>query len=136
MPLVCNSGEYTSPLSQEDLRKVTNNCIKLYTKALPPERILVLVAPFDIDDVIPEPSEIMEVVCRLRNGKASGPSKVRAEPFKKWIEEATRDENLYQGNWDRVVELAQNCFQERCVPTQMSWFTVVLLPKGSWLESY
>ena len=73
----------------------------------------------------------MEAVCRLRNGKAPGPSKVRAKHFKEWVEEATREENPYQGNWDRVVELVQNCFQEQCVPTQMSWSTVVLLPKGN-----
>ena len=55
----------------------------------------------------------MEAVCRLRNGKAPGLSKVRAEHFKEWVEEATRDENLYQGNWDRVVELVQNYFWEQ-----------------------
>ena len=119
------------PPSREDLRKVTNDRIKLYSKALPPDRIPVLVAPFDIDDVVPEPSEIMEAVRRLRNGKAPGPSKVRAEHFKEWVEEATREENPYQGNCDRVVELVQCCFQERQVPTQMSWSTVVLLPKGN-----
>ena len=70
------------PLSREDLRKVTNDCIKLYSKSLPPDMIPVLVAPFDIDDVVPEPSKIMEAVCRLRNGKAPGPSKVRVEHFK------------------------------------------------------
>ena len=81
------------PPSQEDLEKVTNNCIKLYTKALPPDRIPVVVAPFEIDDVVPEPRKIMEAVRRLRNGKAPGPSKVRAEHFKEWVEEATREEN-------------------------------------------
>ena len=124
--------EYHSPLaSRENLRKVTNNRIKLYTKTLPPGRISVLVAPFDIDDGIPEPSKIMEAVCRSMNGKAPGPSKVRVEHFKEWVEEVTRDENPYQGNWDRVVELVHSCFQERQVPTQMSWSTVVLLPKGN-----
>ena len=51
-------------------------------KALPPDRIPVLVAPYDIDDAVLEPSNIMEAVCRLRNGKAPGPSKVRAKHFK------------------------------------------------------
>ena len=94
------------------LRKVTNDRIKLYSKSLPPERIPVLVAPFDIDDVVLGPSKIMKAVCRLRNGKAPGPSKVRAEHFKEWVEEATREENPYQGNWDRVVELVQTCFRK------------------------
>ena len=47
------------------------------------------------------------------------------------MEEATRKKNPYQGNWNRVVDLIQTCFRERRVPTQMSWSTVVLLPKGN-----
>ena len=86
------------PPSQEDLGKVINDCIKLYSKSLPPERIPVLLAPFDIDDVVLDPSKIMVAVRKLKNGKAPGPSKVRAENFKEWVEEATREENPYQGN--------------------------------------
>ena len=93
--------------SREDLRKVTNDCIKLYLKDLPPERILILVALFDIDDVVPEPSEIAEAVPQLKNGKAPGPSKVRAEHLKEWVEEAYWEVNPYHGNWDRVVKLVQ-----------------------------
>ena len=65
------------PPSRTDLRKVTNDRIKLYSKSLPPERIPVLVAPFDIDDVVPEPSEIMEAVRRLRNGKCWKTNRLR-----------------------------------------------------------
>ena len=42
-----------------------------------------------------------------------------------------REENPYQGNWDRVVDLIQTCFREQQVPTQLLWSTVVLLPKGN-----
>ena len=119
------------PPSREDLQKVTNDRIKLYTKSLPPDRIPILVAPFDIDDVVPEPDEIADAIRGLRNGKSPGPSKVRAEHLKEWVKEAYRDVDPYQGNWDRVVDLIQTCFRERQVPTQMSWSTVVLLPKGN-----
>ena len=47
------------------------------------------------------------------------------------MEEAYREVNPYQDNWNRVVDLVQTCFRERQVPTQMSWSTVVLLPKGN-----
>ena len=100
-------------------------------KSLPPDRIPILVAPFDIDDVVPEPDKIADTICGLRNGKSTGPSKVRAEHPKEWVEEAYRDVDLYQGNWDRVVDLIQTCFREQQVPTQMLWLTVVLLPKGN-----
>ena len=118
------------PPSREDLTKVTNDRISLYTKDLPPESLPILVAPFDIDDVVPEVDEIAEAVRRLRNGKAPGPSKVRAEKLKEWLLEATRQENPERENWNRVVKLVQLCFKERQVPTQLSWSTVVLLPKG------
>ena len=58
------------PPSREDLTKVTNDRISLYTKELPPESLPILVAPYDIDDVVPEVDEIAEAVRRLRNGKA------------------------------------------------------------------
>ena len=116
---------------REDLSKVTNDRIKLYSKSLPPDRIPILVAPFDIDDVVPEPDEIAEAIPGLRNGKSPGPSKIRAEHLKEWVEEATWEKDPYQGNWNRVVDLIQTCFRERRVPTQMSWSTVVLLPKGN-----
>ena len=50
------------PLSQDDLRKVKNDCITLYSKSLIPDRIPVLVALFDIGDVVEEPDEIAQAV--------------------------------------------------------------------------
>ena len=119
------------PPSREDLTKVTNDRIKLYSKSLPPDRLPILVAPFDIEDVVPEPDEIADAIRGLRNGKLPGPSKIRAEHLKEWVREAYRDVDPDQENWDRVVDLIQTCFQERQVPTQMLWSTVVLLPKGN-----
>ena len=119
------------PPSREDLRKVTNDRIKLYSKSLPPDRLPILVAPFDIDDVVPEPDEIADAIKGLRNGKSPGPSKIRAEHLKEWVKEAYREHHPYQGNWNRVVDLIQTCFRERQVPTQILWSTVVLLPKGN-----
>ena len=63
-----------------------------YLKSLSPDRIPILVAPFDIDDVVPEPDEIARAVCGLKNGKSPGLSKVRAEQLKEWVEGAYREE--------------------------------------------
>ena len=54
------------PPSREDLRKVTNDCIKLYSNSLPADRLPILVAPFDIDDVVPEPDKIADTIRGLR----------------------------------------------------------------------
>ena len=113
------------------LRVDTNDCIKLYSKSLPPDRLPILAAPFDIDDVVPESDEIADTIQELKNGKSPGPSNVRAEHLKEWVQEAYREDHPYQGNWNRVVDLIQSCFQEQQVPSQMSWSTVVLLPKGN-----
>ena len=50
------------PPSREDLEKVTNNRIELYSKSLPPDRLPILVAPFGIDDVVPEPDKIADSI--------------------------------------------------------------------------
>ena len=84
-----------------------------------------------IDDVVPEPDKIVEAVHGLKNGKSPGPSKVRVEHLKVWMEEAYREENPYQGNWDKVVNLTQTYFWVQRVPTQKLWSTVVLLSKGN-----
>ena len=90
---------WSLPPSWEALRKVTNDCInKLYSKDLPPDKILILVAPFDdVDNVVPEADEIAEAVGWLRNGKAPGPSKFRIEHLVGWLGEATRDEDPDSG---------------------------------------
>ena len=98
--------------SQEDLRKVTNDCIKLYLKSLPSDQLPILVAPFDIDDVVPEPDEIVEATRGLRNGKSPRSSNARAEHLKEWVEEAYWEDHPYQGNRKRVVDLIQTYFRE------------------------
>ena len=66
----------------------------------------------------------------MRNGKAFGPSKVRAEKLKEWLKEATREENLDSKKRYRLTELVKLCFKEWHVPTQLSWSTVVLILTG------
>ena len=64
--LVYFSGELTITLLREDLKKVTKDRIKLYTKDLPPEKILILVAPFDIEDAVLEEEEITIAIRKLK----------------------------------------------------------------------
>ena len=88
------------PPSREDLEKDTNDCIKLYSNSLPPVRLPILIALFDMDDIVPEPDEIAETVRGLRNGKSPGPSNVRGEHLKEWAREAYREHHPYEGNWN------------------------------------
>ena len=46
--------------SREDLQKVTDDHINLYTKAETPDALPILEAPFDISDEVPEDCEIAD----------------------------------------------------------------------------
>ena len=81
--------------------------------------------------MVPEDEEIALIVSKLKNGKSPGPSKLRAETLKEWLEEATREQEPYMENWDQVTSCVKLCFVEQSIPTQLSWSTVVLVPKGS-----
>ena len=72
----------TTPYREDLVAKVTNDRIKLYTKDLPPERIPIMVALFDISNVVPGEVEIATAVYYLKNGKSLGPSKITAETLK------------------------------------------------------
>ena len=78
--------DWPFPPSREDLQKVTNDRIKLYLKSLSPDSLPILVAPFDIDDIVPEPDKIADAIQGLRNEQSPRPSKVRAEHFKECMQ--------------------------------------------------
>ena len=67
----------------------------------------------------------------MRKKNAHGPSKIRDEKIKVCLEKAMRKEDPDSTNWDRLTKLVRLCFKEQCVPIQLSWLTVVLIPKGS-----
>ena len=91
--------------ARQALQQVTDERILLYTREDPTEAPLpVMVAPFDVNDDVPTEAEIAAAVDRLRNGKAPGPSKIRAEQLKRWLEDAYREKNPDPTNWNRVVD--------------------------------
>ena len=63
--------------------------------------------------MVPEDEEIALIVSKLKNGKSPGPSKLRAETLKEWLEEATREQEPYMENWDQVTSCVKLCFVER-----------------------
>ena len=85
-------------------------------------------------------------VKRLKNNRAGGPSRMRAEDLKGWLaatrrgekerEAATKDGGRRKDgsegaeNWVRVVELIQTAFREGELAEETTWQAVVLIPKG------
>ena len=95
-----------------------------------------MVAPFDVRDDLPSEHEISAAVSRLRNGKATGPSEIRAEDFKHWYRIAhPSDRQLEQGvlpdteMWDHTVRLVRRVYDTGDFPTELAWSFVVILPK-------
>ena len=65
------SPRLISPL-QEDLKKMTDDHIELYTPDLPPEKILMLLAPIDVSDAVPVPED-SKINLAVQNWKMESP---------------------------------------------------------------
>ena len=83
------------------------------------------IEPFEVEDGVPDEGEIEWAVKRLRNNRAGGPLRMRADHLKGWLaaariwekgksadKEGGGREDKQEGaeNWARVVELAQTTF--------------------------
>ena len=115
----------------------TKERVELYTKVPSPgESIPINVDPFPIKDDTPTDEEIRETVRGLRNGRAGGASKIRAEDVKDWLRGVVLEETEAEGtegagnNWRLLVALIQAIWEEGVIPQQMRWMIVVLIPKG------
>ena len=118
--------------SRRDLRAVTQECIDLYTREVPPGApIPVLVEPFSVSDETPSDEEIREAVRRLRRGKAPGPSGLRTDHLKKWLADAEDEDEPNSTLWDSLVALVQHVYETGELPSTIPWGIVVLLPKAS-----
>ena len=116
--------------SRGDLAAVTLERQDLYSRRTPPgDPIPVLVEPFDVVDTVPSEEEIAAAVCRLPRGKAPGPSAMRIDHFKEWYTEAVREKEPVRTRWEALVEIVQYCYNTGDLPQEVTWMTIVLLPK-------
>ena len=73
--------------------RVTAERAKLYSRVPPPgDTIPVTIEPFVVEDGIPTEAEVEWAVKRLRNNRAGGPSRMRAEDLKGCLAVARRGE--------------------------------------------
>ena len=81
------------PPAQATLKRVTAEQVALYSRVPPPgDSIPVTIEPFAVEDGVPDEEEIEWTVKRLRNNRAGGPSRMRAENLKDWLMAARRGE--------------------------------------------
>ena len=87
------------PPARATLKQVTAERVTLYSRIPPPvNTIPFTIEPFAVEDGVPTEAEIEWAVKHLRNNRAGGPSRMRAEDLKGWLA-ATR-----RGDKEREAE--------------------------------
>ena len=118
--------------SRMDLQKVTDERRDLYEhRQSPGEPPPVLIHPFPIQDDVPTADEIAKATRKLKNNRATGPSKMKAEDLKRWLNMATCEESRDPRPWEKLVQLVQHAFRTGELPTESTRGIIVLLPKGN-----
>ena len=75
--------EHAPPLAQATLKRVRAERVALYSWIPPPgDNIPVTIEPFAVEDGVPTEEEVEWAVKRLRNNRAGGASRMRAEDLK------------------------------------------------------
>jgi Reverse transcriptase (RNA-dependent DNA polymerase) len=110
------------------------------------------VAPYNILGHVPDEEEIISILPRLKNSKATGPSGMKAEHIKEWYyeayphqrprmnrtsfdegpseeDEATRNATPNPENWNLLVSTVQHMLHTGDIPTRASWAYRAVIPK-------
>ncbi len=108
----------------------------MYARVPPPgEQLPINVTPFEVPGGVPSDSEIREVVRELQNGRATGATGLQAEHIKVWLQDVVQEEAEkapagHGDKWRIFLQLIQTIWERGCIPDQMTWEIIVLLPKG------
>jgi hypothetical protein len=105
------SGKGSKP-SCADLEATASEFQALYTQKTPTvDLIPICVAALEIDYNAPDEREIADIVKLLRWGKPPGPSGIRAEDLREWLNAAERENDPAPSRWNKTVELVQHAFE-------------------------
>ena len=131
------AGDQPPKLCHETMGKQTAERVKLYERVpLPGEPIPINVEPKEVEDACPGDVELRDVVRGLRNGRAGGTRGIWAETIKGWLRGMEREEWEEEGKagagdaWRMFLKLIERLWETGCIPQQMLWMVIVLLPKG------
>jgi hypothetical protein len=128
----------------ETMAKQMAKRVELYARDPPMGTPLPFNFPqFKIPDGVPTYNKIQAVVLGLKNGRATGATRMRAEHVKTWLRDVWRREKVAWENlgktadtgelgtkWGIFIKMLQTIWDQGKIPMQMSWMVVVLLPKG------
>ncbi len=87
---------------------------------------------------VPSDHEIRDAARELSNGQSGRASKMHAKDIKRWLHSIEIEEDPEKGpnnvgegdNWHLLIGLIQVVWMQGKIPQQLTWVTVVLLPKG------
>ena len=131
-----STGRQSKP-SKADLNKVSNDFRVLYQQELPsPPGLRVPVhVHYDVRDDVTDEEEIVNAVKRLRRGRATGHTGMRAESFKDWYAEAHPPDNSEVApvthRWDKLVNVVRHMWEHEVLPMEICWSLLCILPKGN-----
>ena len=93
-------------------------------------QVPIMVMPSEVEDGVPEESDITQVVRGLKGGRLGGLLGMQAEDIKGWLREASWEKNPVKRRWRLLVRLIQRTFEDWVVPEEVTWATIVFLLKG------
>ncbi len=105
----------------------------------PPPRETMLpinVQSFNIPGNVPSDLEVRKVMKELQNRHAAGAMGLQAKHTKLWLQVVVQEEKetkkLGHGSfkWCIFLKFMQSIWERGCLPEQMTWKIIVLLPKG------
>ena len=99
----------------------------------PPDSIPINTSPLAIDESISSMENIEWAVHRLWHHRLGGRGALRMQKkhLQSWLEAVTSKERPDTSNWDWAVEILQTKFRDVRLPTEFTWKTMVLIPKGN-----
>jgi hypothetical protein len=125
-------GDRPPKPSRQDLLAVTAEFTAVYT-AEPPEALGAEIPyngpVFAIDDSVPSEAEIEAAIPRVKLGKAAGPSGMKGEDFRTWLDAARRKSDPEPAPWLNLVAMIQHIFETGEVPKEVCQSLLALLPK-------
>ena len=66
----------------------------------------------------------------MKVGKARVLLGMRTEDLKGWLRESIRNKDPVRRRWELVVRLVNIKFGDGTLPAELSWATMVIIPKG------
>ena len=126
-----DAANRTQPLARISLETLTSERVEIYNHVLPTgQPNPIEVAPFPVDDNIPEEEEIAKLVLWLKLHRTGGPSGMSSEHLRMWFWVATREEDPSPGNREKIVAIIQVDFRGGELEASCAWQMVMMIYNG------